>query len=133
MVGFGAGVVVTSKGDVVSLREGQILKQLAFPEREYPDPPPPVTEPMLHFAARFGTEKTIRNLIGSGSDVNLVGSDGCTALHVAATKGRLDVVRILLELGADTDKENASGETAAQAAGRAGQSEIAGILTAHSR
>jgi ankyrin repeat protein len=122
--------VVTSTGEVVSLR-GDALKQLPFPEREYPDPPPPVTEPLLHFAVRFGTEKTIRNLIASGSDVNLTGDDGCTALHIAAARGRLDAVRILLELGADPNTKNASGETAAQTAERIGQIEIAKILVGH--
>lgn len=127
----GGGVVVTSTGEVVSLG-GDALKQLPFPEREYPDPPPPVTEPLLHFAVRFGTEKTIRNLIASGFDVNLRGDDGCTALHIAAARGRLDAVRILLELGADPNRKNASGETAAQTAERVGQSEIARILVGHS-
>ena len=128
LVCFGAEVIVNSNGEVISLRAGEKLKQLAFPERQIPDPPPPVTEPLLHFAARYGTEKTIRDLIASGSDVNIAGDDGCTALHVAAMKGRLDVISILLELGGDPNIKNALGETAAQSAERAGHSEMAAIL-----
>jgi hypothetical protein len=71
---------------------------------------------------------TIRNLIASGSDVNIRGDDGCTALHVAALKGRLDVISILLELGGDPNIKNALGETAAQSAQRIGHSEMAAIL-----
>jgi ankyrin repeat protein len=130
---FAHDVVITQSGDVISLAEGARLRKLAFPERDYPDPPPPVTEPLLHFAARIGTENTIRNLVQSGSDVNLMGNDGSTPLHIAAVKGRLDMVRLLLELGANPNLENVSGETAAQAADRAGQSEIAKVLRTCSR
>jgi len=130
---FGNGVVITAKGDIVSLRGGGIVEQIPFPERQYPDPAPTAEEPVLHFAARFGTEKAIRNLIASGSDVDLAADNGCTALHIAATKGRLDVVRVLLELGADPNRKNMAGETAMQAAERACQSEIVGVLTAHTK
>jgi hypothetical protein len=35
---FGADVVITSSGDVVSLSKESIIRRLAFPKREYPDP-----------------------------------------------------------------------------------------------
>jgi hypothetical protein len=129
---FAGGVVVTSAGDVVSVSEGKTLRQLPFPQCDYPDRPAPVSEPLLHFAARFGTIKTIENLVSDGADVNLADDSGCTPLHIAAVKGRLDVVNKLLELGADPRKQNDSSETAAQAAERVGQSEIARILSENS-
>jgi ankyrin repeat protein len=125
---FASAVIVTSAGVVVSLSEGRALKQLAFPQREYPDPRVKVHEPLLHFAARFGTLKTIESLIADGSDVNVTDDSGSTPLHIAAMKGRSDVVKRLLEFGADTGKRNDSGETAAEAAGRVGQSDVLRIL-----
>ena len=130
---FAADAIITGAGDVISLAAGALLRRLALPERDYPDPPPPVTEPLLLFAARIGTEKTVRNLVESGSDVNVVADDGSTPLHAAVVKGRLEVVRVLLELGADPNLRNASGDTAAQAADRSGHREIAEILRSHSR
>jgi len=122
---FGAGVIVTSSGDVVALRNGEILRSLAFPQCDYPGLPEPVPEPLLHFAARFGTVKTINSLIAEGADVNSVDDDGSTPLHVAASKGRLDVVQILLDAGADRTKQNNSAETPAQLAELAGHTEVA--------
>jgi hypothetical protein len=86
---FGAGVVVTASGDVVSLPNGDILRHLPFPQCDYPDPPEPVREPLLHFAARFGTIKTIENLLADGADVNLPDDDGSTPLHIAAIEGQI--------------------------------------------
>jgi hypothetical protein len=126
--GFGAGVIVTSSGDVVSLPNGETLRHLVFPQRDYPELPAPVREPLLHFAARFGTIKTIENLIADGADMNLPDDDGSTPLHIAAMKGRLDVVRILLGAGADPRKQNGSAETPAQVAERAGYNEVAECL-----
>ena len=128
LVCLGTDVVVTGGGAVHSLKDGAAVRHLAFPHREYPEPSPTVQEPLLHFAARFGTEKTIRGLVGSGTDVNLATEDGATALHVAASKGRLEAVRILLELGADPKRMNQAGETAVQVAERANQAETAAIL-----
>jgi len=125
---FGADVVVTSAGDVVSLSQGKILRQLAFPQRDYPELPTPVREPPLHFAARFGTIKTIENLIAHGADVNLRDDAGSTPLHIAAMKGRLEVIRILLDAGADPRTPNGSGETPAQVAERAGHEEVVQCL-----
>jgi hypothetical protein len=49
---FGAGELITSSGDVISLTEGTILRHLDFPQREYPDRPPTLDEILVDLRSK---------------------------------------------------------------------------------
>ena len=67
-------------------------------------------------------------LIGFGSDVNLVGGNGVTALHLAASRGFESLCRLLLNRGADLNAKTEDGKNAAEIARERGHLATAALL-----
>jgi ankyrin repeat protein len=77
--------------------------------------PPGGLTPLL-FAAREGRVASVRVLLDSGADINLVSPDRHTPLIVALSSGHFDVAGLLIERGADVNMEDKVGQTALYAA-----------------
>lgn len=56
--------------------------------------------PLMH-AVHNNQLQAVKMLVESGANVNMIASDGSTALHQAAYSGSMDMVALLLSLGAD--------------------------------
>jgi hypothetical protein len=56
--------------------------------------------------------KNIKNLIGSGADVNAQNQNGNTALHLAVYNNNEETAKSLIEFGADVNAQNQNGNTA---------------------
>ncbi|XP_033210258.1 putative ankyrin repeat protein RF_0381 [Belonocnema kinseyi] len=54
----------------------------------------------LHFAALYGRDNQVKQLIQLGANVNLKSSDNETPLHMAARKRHVETVEVLLNFGA---------------------------------
>lgn len=63
----------------------------------------------LIWAAAFGVETIVSDLVEMGANVNTKGPDGCTALLAAVSNGHADVINTLALHGADIDAKNAEG------------------------
>ena len=71
----------------------------------------------LQFAAREGHAETVRALIESGADVNIVtASDKMSTLTLAILNGQYDIAKYLLDNGADPRPASTDGVTALYAA-----------------
>ena len=57
----------------------------------------------LHFAARYGIEKDLDNLISAGADVNATDTQGVMSLMYAVRWGQLDCIKALIREGADVN------------------------------
>ena len=57
----------------------------------------------LHFAARYGNEKDLDNLISAGADVNATDTQGVTPLMYAVRWGQLGCIKALIREGADVN------------------------------
>ena len=71
-------------------------------------------------AARDADLEEVRKLIAAGSDVNLPGSDGASALLWAAHQGSPELVKLLLDAGGDPNAANNFGVTPLLEASRYG-------------
>jgi ankyrin repeat protein len=94
---------------------------------------------LLHAAAEFGQEDTIRCLLDIERDARLILFDdfvnvkddkGNTPLHFAA-KGRLEVVRLLLSHGADPNIKSNNLKTPLIVATQAGSVDVVRVLLEH--
>ncbi|XP_011408170.2 PREDICTED: ankyrin repeat domain-containing protein 50-like, partial [Amphimedon queenslandica] len=83
----------------------------------------------LHVAVRGGYHDVVQILLSAGADVNLIDTDGDTALIEAAREGNCDVVELLLKKGADPSHSNNYGETALVAAASREYSNIVQLLS----
>ena len=63
----------------------------------------------LIWAAAFGVEPIVSNLVEMGARVNTKGPDGCTALLAAVANAHADVIHTLALHGANMDAKNAEG------------------------
>lgn len=83
----------------------------------------------LFFAARYGYDSIVTDLIQAGADVNIREKQvGVTALMIAVRAGHLGTVRLLLKAGADTTVTDYQGNTALDRAKSAGLAEIVALL-----
>jgi len=57
----------------------------------------------MYTAALYGNLPRVKELVKSGSSVNVKLTTGSTPLHAAARKGHLDVVKYLVENGAEVN------------------------------
>jgi len=67
---------------------------------------------VLHYAARQGWVEIVGSLLESITNVDVLNSNGLTALHCAAREGHGEVVKFLLGKGADVNAVNKRCETA---------------------
>ena len=51
----------------------------------------------LHYSARYGSYKSIKFLVGMGTDINLKTNDGMNCLHIAADQGHLNLCKTLIK------------------------------------
>jgi len=79
-----------------------------------PPLPPPAPEAIAAFtgAAHDGNKEAVTQAIKENMDVNLVNTDGNTALMLAAFNGHTETIDILLKAKADVNKRNPDGRTA---------------------
>ena len=83
----------------------------------------------LYFAARYGNEVILSDLIKKGADVNAITNNNETALHIASSKKKHEIVSILLEQKIDLNKKTkAFGLTALHNACWKGDSVIVKML-----
>ena len=80
-------------------------------------------------AAAIGDVAEVKNLLASGSDVNVVDSGyDSTPLAQAVMNGNFEVVQVLLNAGADTNLTNKTGQTALMGIGSSTTSETVRAL-----
>ena len=80
----------------------------------------------VHLAAEIGNVAALRSIIRSGTAINAVDRNGCSALHVGLSCGRRDAALFLIEAGATVNRPRRydSGETPMHLAARLGDSVI---------
>jgi len=85
--------------------------------------------PLLSICARNGSLNTLKLLLDSGAQVNLVSEDrGSTALFDGAMKKHAPLVKALIEAGADTNIRDKDGQSALVVSVGAGDQEIVEML-----
>ena len=87
-----------------------------------------MSELQLIEAVKADNSAVVKELIGSGEDVNQQDERGWTPLNWAAGKGNLEVVTLLVEHGADILKVGRDQRTAYMIALAAGHAEVARFL-----
>jgi ankyrin repeat protein len=66
----------------------------------------------LHCAASRGHTDCIETLVTlCGAEVDVIDSNGCTALFYAVTLGHADSTQLLLNFGAEPDRQDRKGRT----------------------
>jgi hypothetical protein len=70
----------------------------------------------LHFAAYYGQEEVVAELIKRGAEVNAQNRNGNTPLHDAITSGNPALIKLLLKSGADASVRNSAGKDPLQQA-----------------
>jgi len=84
---------------------------------------------LLGICARNGSLNTLKLLLGSGAQVNLVSEDrGSTALFDGAMKKNAPLVKVLIEAGADTNIRDKDGQSALVVSVGAGDEKIVEML-----
>jgi ankyrin repeat protein len=66
---------------------------------------------MLHFAAIYGSSRSVKILLESGADPNVGNDNGVTPLHIAAEINGREIVADLINAGADPNVGNDNGVT----------------------
>ncbi|CAE7396347.1 ANKRD50 [Symbiodinium necroappetens] len=83
---------------------------------------------VLHVAAEWGREQTVRLLVESRADPKAVDKKQRTPLHKAADHGYVEILAALLELNADPRAVDSAGDTALDVARFEGMEEAADYL-----
>ena len=83
---------------------------------------------MLMKASAFGRRGIVELLASRGANLNLVDSEGSSALHAAAYMGHIAVVRALIRAGVVVDIKDKDGETAMHWADSQGHQTIVELL-----
>ena len=85
-------------------------------------------------ACKSGNSDIVRTLLRNDkSDINLVNSQGWTALHVASSLGFIQIVNLLLEHGADANQEDFCKRTPLAWASIADKPNVIAVLSRHCR
>lgn len=63
------------------------------------------------YAAREGHLPVVRQLVGSGADINVMAADGQNGISLAITNGHFDIASYLIEKGANVNQQGAQGFT----------------------
>jgi uncharacterized protein len=84
----------------------------------------------LHWAAHWGNEELVRQLLARGADVNAASRYGITPLAEAAANASGNVTALLLEAGADPESAFGQHETALMTASLAGNEPAVSALLA---
>ena len=71
-------------------------------------------ETAIYYAARYGKERIVQQLINNGAKVHVANEDGYTPLHVAALNGHTQIVRWLLEVVKGPEEKQAYREAETQ-------------------
>ena len=66
---------------------------------------------MLHFAAIYGSSRSVKILLESGADPNVGNDNGVTPLHIAAEINGREIVADLINAGADPTVADLNGDT----------------------
>ena len=94
--------------------------------------PAPYTYTSIHQAAMYGSTKTVKQHLATGTDVDAKRSrSGSTPLHPAAYRGHKEIVELLLAEGADVNARRSKyggGYTPLHVAATEGHKEIAELL-----
>ncbi len=85
---------------------------------------------VLHLAAYFGHEDTVRAALAAGCPVSIVSHNAMALqpIHSAAAAGHLEILRLLLEAGADVNATQAGGFSALHSAASHGDAEMVRVL-----
>jgi uncharacterized protein len=85
--------------------------------------------PLISIAARNGKINTLKLLLKSGAQVNLIAEDrGSTAIFDSALGRNKDIVKILIDAGADVNIQSKDGQTALVVVVGSGDEEIVEML-----
>ncbi|XP_052830990.1 E3 ubiquitin-protein ligase MIB2 isoform X1 [Octopus bimaculoides] len=66
----------------------------------------------LHLACCIGHINSVKLILQSGQDSNVVSKNGFTALHIACDRGFADIIPLLIQSKSDINKVSTSGDTA---------------------
>lgn len=92
---------------------------------------PPINHKFLLHASEQGDLNVVKQMITSGTHIEIEDKDGNTPLILASREGHLEVVKFLLEKGASLEAKNHRDNTALNLASWNGHLEVVKLLLAH--
>jgi len=82
----------------------------------------------LSYAARFGSERHLQQLLKMGGQLHTRSQNGASPLHYASVSGKAGNVKLLLKAGAETEVRDQNGETPIFWAARHGHADVSRAL-----
>ncbi len=93
--------------------------------------PAPYTYTSIHQAAMYGSTKTVKQHLATGTDVNAKDEEGGTPLHFATGWDHKEIVELLIAEGADVNAKDEVGETPLDRTAILDKKETADLLRKH--